>query len=142
VLERVSDGQNGSFSARVVQLCPPGATDCTTFAIDDSPATVINPTQGHTYTATVWVKADTGSTGKRVDLILRERGGATADERSYNTPITTLSGTWKKLTVTHTVLRNDRTSLDLYVLQRGAPANPSPGGGDAFRVDNVTMVKN
>jgi hypothetical protein len=94
---------------------------------------VASPRQGETYTARAWVKAASAS-GRQARIVLRESGGAIASESSAST-VVALSSSWQQLSVTRTIARGDRTALEVYISQGGATS------GDAFLVDNVSLVK-
>ena len=77
-----------------------------------APDSVVNPVQGTTYTFSVYVKdGDTNSTFK---LYIRETGGATGTEFTATASVDFPAG-WTRYSVTHTVIRNDRTDLDGYL---------------------------
>jgi hypothetical protein len=101
--------------------------------LDDSPNSVDSPRQGDTFVGSVWVKADTAA-GKPVQVVIRANGGSTASENTASSPLTLTTG-WQQVQVRHTVVRADRTSLELYVAQTDAAS------GDAFFVDSITLVK-
>jgi RHS repeat-associated protein len=126
---RVSGGQSGSWAARVAFS---GCGGCTDYSLDDSPNTVSIPVQGTLYTATAWVKAD-GVLGKQVRITVRETGGANPAQNTTSVPVV-LSDTWQPIAVQHTVIRSDRTALEVYVSQAGAAS------GDVFLADAVTLV--
>ncbi|HUR04555.1 MAG TPA: carbohydrate binding domain-containing protein [Nonomuraea sp.] len=134
-LSRVSGGQSGDYAAKVAFACPSGST-CGTYSLDDSPDTVANPAQGATYTAEIWVKAASSSAvGKRIDLILREQGGATGVEQTANATAVTLTNSWQRIMVTRKVARSGRTGLDVFAIQRNAAS------GDAFFADSASLIK-
>jgi hypothetical protein len=91
---------------------------------------VPNPRRGDVYAARAWVKA--GTAGRQMRLIVREQGGASATQSTVGAPVTLGTG-WQQLSVSRTVARADRVSLDVYVSMSGAAA------GDAFLVDNLAL---
>jgi hypothetical protein len=94
---------------------------------------VNDPLVGENYVATAWVKADS-SPGKRVRIVLREKGGGTGDLTTNGTWVT-LSGSWQQVQVVHTVTASGRTSLEVLAQQDNAAT------GDAFLLDTVSLVK-
>ena len=70
------------------------------------------PTQGVTYTASVWVKGIGTAVGKSFYLGLGEYGGASANAVTYSTQVT-LTGEWQLFMVSRTVEQADRTSLGI-----------------------------
>jgi hypothetical protein len=102
------------------------------YMLDDLDAAVQVPKQGERYTATAWVRSDK-AVGKKINLVLRlNGGGATAEV--VTSPELTLSTQWQQVTVSATVDRVDRTSLDLYIVQNAAASRNS------FQADDISLV--
>jgi hypothetical protein len=95
VLERVAGGHSGGFAAR---LSNTGTTSSTYAVLQDSP-NWLGVTVAGTYTASLWVRADTA--GGIFKLKLQEYTGSTL--RGSNVAQVTLTTSWQKVTVTYTV---------------------------------------
>lgn len=70
------------------------------------------PTQGVTYTASVWVKGVGTAIGKRFYLGLGEYGGISGTGVTYSAHVA-LTGEWQRFSVSRTVEQADRTSLGI-----------------------------
>ncbi|RKH37379.1 family 16 glycosylhydrolase [Corallococcus sicarius] len=105
----------------------------TMYSLDGAQSGIPNAPQGQTYTATAYVAAgNTGTVGKPVSLILREKSSGGTTYKLF-TADATLTTSFQRLTVTGTMERVGDT-VDVYVLQNQAVA------GNAILVDAVTLV--
>ncbi len=124
-LTRVSDGHSGSSAAKLTNT---GATTSTFATLQDSPNWVATTIAG-TYTASMWVKADTA--GAVLKLKFQEYTGSTLVS-SASSQIT-LSTSWQQITLAYAI-RSPGSTLDLQVYM----ANPAPG--TAFYADDASIV--
>jgi parallel beta-helix repeat protein len=92
-LTRVSGGHSGSWAAQLSNTTTSTQADCT---LNDSP-NWIKTTQAGTYTAGLWVRADTG--GAVLKLRLREYNGSTFVNSA--TAQITLSTAWQQIKVVY-----------------------------------------
>lgn len=114
-LTQVAGGHTGNGAA----LLTNAGTTTATCALNDSPNIVRTTTAG-TYTATLWVRAD--SPGATLVLRLREWVGSSAvgDARTY----ATLSNQWQPVTVQYTVVDPGSSTLDFNAyITKAAPGN-------------------
>ncbi len=125
VLDRVAGGHSGGFAAR---LSNTGTTTNTYAVLQDSPNWVQTTAAG-TYTASIWVRADTA--GGVFRLKLQELSGTTLV--GSNVTQATLSTGWQKVTVTYTVASPGST-LDFQAYL----ANPGPGVD--FYADDASVM--
>jgi parallel beta-helix repeat protein len=125
-LTQVSGGHSGTYAAALTNTST-GNSGCT---LNDSPNWV-NTTKAGTYTATVWVRAD--SAGRPVNVRFREYSGSTLV--GTNTTTVTLSTSWQQVTVTYTVATAG-TSLDFNVYTSTANSPP----GVCFYADDVSIT--
>jgi hypothetical protein len=93
-LTRVSGGHSGSFAAAVANTTGSTASSC---ILNDSPDWVTSTVAG-TYTASIWVRADTA--GAKLNLRIREYQGSTS-EGSKTTKVT-LGTSWQQVTLSYT----------------------------------------
>ena len=124
-LSRVAGGHSGNWAARCANPTATAAT-CT---INDSPDWV-KPTNAGTYTATVWVRADTA--GASLKLRFREYSSGTLVGTQISQ--TTLTTSWQAVTVTYTPLNPSTSSLDLNVYVTSLAPTTS------FYADDVRIV--
>jgi hypothetical protein len=123
-LGRVAGGQTGDWAAQLANTSAT-ATEC---ALNDSPNSVAVTSSG-TYTAVVWVRAD--SPGATIKLRLREYGGsALLGSASAQTTLTT---SWQRVSVAYTPTAPGASTLDLnaYV--------PSANTGTCFYADSASL---
>ncbi|CAM3056051.1 glycoside hydrolase family 16 protein [Corallococcus sp. ZKHCc1 1396] len=119
---------DGQYVARVTVS---GAA--TMYSLDGAQGAIANAPQGQAYTATAYVAAgNTGTVGKPVSLILREKNASGTTYKLFTANATLTTG-FQRLTVTGTVERVGDT-VDVYVLQNQATS------GNAILVDAVTLV--
>ncbi|WP_199732632.1 MULTISPECIES: glycoside hydrolase family 16 protein [Corallococcus] len=119
---------DGQYIARVTVS---GAASM--YSLDGAQSAITNAPQGQAYTATAYVAAgNTGTVGKPVSLILREKSAAGSTYKLFTTDAT-LTTAFQRLTITGTVERVGDT-VDVYVLQNQATS------GNAILVDAVTLV--
>jgi hypothetical protein len=97
--------------------------------LNDSPNIVRTTTVG-TYTATLWVRADTP--GATLKLRLREWIGNTAVGQAKTT--VTLTNEWQPVTVTYTAADPGASTLDLSAYVTHAPP------GSCFYVDDASVA--
>lgn len=92
-------------------------------------------TASQTYTSSIWVK---GTAGDTVQLELRERdsGGATVGTTSGT--ITTLTGSWQRLTVTRTF---GSTGVNARFIIRNISATSSPTYWDAVQLEEGSLLR-
>jgi hypothetical protein len=114
VLARVAGGHSGGFAA---QLSNTGTTNSTYAVLQDSPNWVAT-TKAGTYTASLWVRAD--SAGGIFKLKLQEFNGSTLVGSASSQ--LTLTTSWQQITVTYTVAAAG-TTLDF----QSYLTNPPPG---------------
>ncbi|RKH74550.1 carbohydrate binding domain-containing protein [Corallococcus aberystwythensis] len=118
---------NGQYVARVTVS---GAA--TLYSLDGAQSSIPNAPQGQSYTATAYVAAgNSGTVGKPVSLILREKNASGATYKLF-TADATLTTSFQRLTVTGTVERAGDT-VDVYVLQNQATS------GNTILVDAITL---
>lgn len=103
------------------------------YTIDDSPDSVLSPILNEIYTASVWLRSDS-AVGESISLKLRQRGGV-AVEKIASSQIISLTTSWQQLSLTDTINSNDRTSLDIYVVQSSRPHR-----NDAFFTDDFFLT--
>jgi hypothetical protein len=125
VLERVSGGHSGSWSARIRN----SGTSSVTMKLDDSPNWVSVSTTG-TYTVSLWARAD--SAGAKLTLKIREYASSTNIASRSSDLI--LSTSWQKVSLTYTAARPGTSTLDLTAYITG-------GAGASFLVDDVSIVR-
>ncbi|MCY1046919.1 glycoside hydrolase family 16 protein [Corallococcus sp. bb12-1] len=119
---------DGQYVARVTVS---GAA--TMYSLDGAQSAITNAPQGQAYTATAYVAAgNTGTVGKPVSLILREKSASGTTYKLF-TADATLTTAFQRITITGTVERVGDT-VDVYVLQNQATS------GNAILVDAVTLV--
>lgn len=72
--------------------------------------TISGATAGRVFTHSGWVKAKTASdVGKTLSILIFEVGGASAS--AYSSTSVVLTNEWQRITLTRTVVQNDRTSI-------------------------------
>jgi parallel beta-helix repeat protein len=123
-LGRVSGGHSGGFAAQLTNT----GTSSTTCTLNDSPNWVTQTLAG-TYTASLWVKADTP--GAILKLRLREYSGSTLLGTVISTA--TLSTSWQNVTVSYPAASPGSSLLDLNAYVTGA----SPG--TCFYADDAVL---
>jgi parallel beta-helix repeat protein len=125
-LQRVPGGRTDGWSA----LLSNGSPGPATVTLNDSPNWVAT-TQAGTYTASMWVRADTP--GAQLKLKIREYKGATL----VGQPLTmlTLTTTWQLVTVTYSPVAPGQSTLDLTAYVSNAPA------GASFYADDVSITR-
>ncbi len=87
----------------------------------DAGASLSGATANRTFTGSVWVYAEGSAVGKTMAAILREQGGAFSNQDT--TVNKTLAAGWQRLTVTRTLVRNDRTSVHLIASRPSGATN-------------------
>ncbi|HEV8450525.1 MAG TPA: right-handed parallel beta-helix repeat-containing protein [Gaiellales bacterium] len=124
-LARVTGGHSGSWAAKLANT---GSTPSTFATLQDTPNWVATTVAG-TYTASVWVRADTP--GAVLKLKIQEYSGSTLVS-SASSQIS-LSTDWQRVTLAYAV-KSPGSTLDtqMYV------SNPAPG--TAFYADDVSIV--
>jgi hypothetical protein len=124
-LQRVAGGHTGSWSALLSNTTAAPAT----VTLNDSP-NWIGVTKAGTYTASLWVRADTA--GQTLKLKLREYQGSTL----VGQPLTsiTLSTTWQLVTVTYVPVAPGASTLDFTAYVSNAPV------GATFYVDDASIT--
>jgi Carbohydrate binding domain len=110
-LSRVAGGHSSDWAAKLTNSGTAAAT-CT---LNDSPNTVAITEEG-TYTATLWVRAD--SPGQTLKLRLREYSGGTL-AGSATTPVA-LTTSWQPVTVSYTSTSPGASTLDFNAYVTGA----------------------
>jgi parallel beta-helix repeat protein len=123
-LARVAGGHSGGWAARLSNTGSSSAT-CT---LNDSP-NWIDLTSAGTYTASMWVRAD--SPGASLKLRLREYDGSTL--AGSTTQTTTLSTAWQQVTVALVASAPGSSTVDLNAYVSGAPP------GSCFYADDVVL---
>ena len=125
-LTRVSGGHSGNSAAKIANT---GTTTSTYAVLQDSPNWVATSSAG-TYTASLWVRADTA--GAVFKLKLQEYNGSTLV--GSNSAQVTLSTSWQKVTVTYTI-GSPGSTLDFqsYVT--------NPAAGSAFYADDASITR-
>ncbi len=119
---------DGQYVARVTVS---GAA--TMYSLDDAPDSFPNAPLGQTYTATASVAAgNSGTVGKPVTLIIREKSSAGATYKLFTATVS-LTTSFQRLTVSAKVERTGDT-VDVYVLQDQATS------GNSILVDAVSLV--
>lgn len=122
-LSRVAGGHESNFAARLFN----GGSSAATCLLNDSPNTV-SSTIAATYTASLWVRADTA--GATLKLRLREY--ANKSRVAMVISKITLSTSWQQVTLTHAAQAGH--SLDLNALvSRAKP-------GVCFYADNASLM--
>jgi PKD domain/Carbohydrate binding domain len=121
-LQRVPGGHGGSWSALLSNTTSAPAT----ITLNDSPNWVA-VTQPGTYTASLWVRADTP--GQQLKLKLREYQGSTL----LGQPLTalTLTTSWQLVTVSYAPVAPGASTLDLTAYVSSAPAGATVYADDA-----------
>ncbi|RKH04821.1 glycosyl hydrolase family protein [Corallococcus sp. CA053C] len=118
----------GQYVARVTVS---GAA--TMYSLDGAQSGIPNAPQGQSYTATAYVAAgNSGTVGKPVSLILREKSSGGTTYKLFTADATLTTG-FQRLSVTGTLERVGDT-VDVYVLQNQAVT------GNSLLVDAVTLV--
>ncbi len=125
-LTQAVGGHSGNYSALLTNTSSSNSS-CT---LNDSPNWVASTSPG-TYTASIWVRADTA--GKPLNLRLREYSGSTLVGTGTST--VTLSTSWQQVTVAYTVAAAG-TTLDLNAYT--ATANSPPG--TCFYADDASII--
>jgi PKD repeat protein len=125
-LTQAAGGHGGNYSALVTNTSG-GNSGCT---LNDSPNWVASTSAG-TYTASIWVRADTA--GKTLNLRLREYSGSTTVGSTTST--VTLATTWTQVTVAYTVAAAG-TTLDLNAYTTTANSPP----GTCFYADDASII--
>jgi len=125
-LQRVPGGHSGSWSALLSNTSPAPAT----VTLNDSP-NWIAVTKAGTYTASLWVRADTP--GQSLKLKLREYQGATL----VGQPLTsvTLTTSWQLVTVTYVPVAPGASTLDFTAYVSNAPV------GATFYADDASITQ-
>ena len=126
-LSRVSPGRGGSAGAALLQNGSTGLRKC---QLNDDPNWVTNTSAG-TYTASIWVRADSG--GDPIRLKLLEKSGTTV-VRS-RTASGTLITSWQQVTVVLSSVPSGRT-LDVQVFVPLDFAGP----GRCFYADDASIT--
>lgn len=124
-LARVSGGRSGGWAAQVTNGGSAGAV-C---KLNDQPNWVLT-TSVASYTATMWVRADTP--GATFSIRLREYVGGTLVGKQVAQ--TALSTTWQQVSVGYTAVSTGSSSLDLQAWIDGAPV------GTCFAADDVAIA--
>lgn len=108
-------------------------TSGTSYTVDDDPASVQATISGNVYSASAWVaSASSSSVGKSVTLRMREINSSGGLVQEVISSSTTLSNTFKRLTVNATAI-GDGNTLDVRISQTSATS------GDAFYADYFVM---
>ncbi len=126
-LEQIAGGHSGAYAGRAHRVSGGGSSG----GIDDSPNSVQQPQKDRVYAASAWVKGYNGGEGKTLTLRINEQGGATADQSSQAS--VTLTSSWQHVTVQHTVLQVDRSSLDMSLTVTGWSSS------QGFYVDDAVL---
>jgi hypothetical protein len=124
-LDRPEAGHSGTYAARLTNT----NTTATTMTLNDASPNWVATSSAGTYTATAWVRSDTG-TGK-ASLRIREYQGSTLVVLASS--VVTLSPTWQQVTLTMSPQAPGSSYLDLNVSVSGAPA------GTNLYVDDVVL---
>jgi parallel beta-helix repeat protein len=123
-LTRVSGGHTGDWAAKLTNT----GTTASTCTLNDSPDWA-RPTSTGTYTAKLWVRADTA--GATLRLRFREWSGTTLVGTA--TTVATMTTTWQLVTVAHaTVFPGSSLDLNAYVT--------SAAPGTCFYADDASIV--
>jgi PKD repeat protein len=125
-LTQAVGGHSGNYSALVTNTSS-GNSGCT---LNDSPNWVASTSPG-TYTASIWVRADTA--GNALNLRLREYSGSTTVGSATST--VTLTTSWTQVTVAYTVATAG-TTLDLNAYMTTANSPP----GTCFYADDASII--
>ena len=125
-LQRVAGGYGGAWSALLSNSSAAPAT----VTLNDSP-NWIGVTRAGTYTASLWVRAD--SPGQVLKLKLREYQGSTL----LGQPLTsvTLTTSWQLVTVQYAPVAAGNSTLDLTAYVSNAPV------GATFYVDDASITQ-
>ena len=123
-LTRVSGGHTGGWAAKLTNTGTTGST-CT---LNDSPNWVTTTSAG-TYTASLWVRADTA--GALLKLRLREYAGSTLVGSA--TPQFTLTTSWQQVSLTYTPASPGSSTLDFNAYVVSAPP------GTCFYADDAAI---
>jgi parallel beta-helix repeat protein len=127
MLTRDATGHTGNGAAQLTNTgSGPG-----TCALNDSPNWVRTTAAG-TYTATVWVRADTP--GATLKLRLQEWSGATSVGQAKSTVALTTG--WQPVSVNYTAGLPGDSTLDLNAYVTGAPP------GTCFSADDASIARN
>jgi len=101
-IARVAGGKFGPFEIQVTSSAAGGAFDFYDHTIGGA-------TAGRIFSETVWVKGIGSTIGTTLSLRLHERGGA--QPVAITTATIVLTGSFQRLTVSRTVVENDRTAI-------------------------------
>jgi parallel beta-helix repeat protein len=124
-LARVAGGHSGSWAALLANTSQ-GNSTCT---LNDSPNWVLT-NQGGTYTASLWVKAD--SPGQTLKLRIREYAGSTL--MAAPTVQVSLTTSWRQVSVVHTPsVVGSSLDVNAYV----SKAQP----GTCFYADDISITR-
>lgn len=126
MLARVEGGHSGVWSAKATNGTG-GATGCT---LNDSPNWV-STTQGGSYTASIWARAD--SPGAVLKLRLREYQGSTS--LGSQSASVTLTTAWQRVSTTYVPAAPGSSTLDLNAYVSSAPV------GTCFYADDLSVVR-
>jgi parallel beta-helix repeat protein len=126
VLERVSGGHSGGWSARVSNT----GTSSTTCLLNDSPNWIASTVAG-TYTARLWVRSSTS--GALFRLRLREYSGTTLV--GSQTSSTSLDTAWQEVLLRYTPTMPGASTLDL----NGYTTTTPPG--TCFQADDISLTR-
>jgi parallel beta-helix repeat protein len=124
-LARVAGGHSGSWSAKLTNT---GSTASTFATLQDAPNWVATTVAG-TYTASVWVRADTP--GAVLKLKIQEYNGSTLVSSASSQVV--LSTAWQRVTLAYAV-RSPGSTLDTQMFVS------NPAAGTAFYADDVSIV--
>ncbi len=123
---RTAGGHSGSFAAVLANTTTSTLADCT---LNDSPNWVGQTTAG-TYTASMWVRADTA--GASLKLRLREYAGSTFSGQAIGTVV--LGTGWQQVSVSYVPTVPGGSSLDLTAYTSSAPP------GTCFWADDASLT--
>jgi hypothetical protein len=93
-------------------------------------------TAGRVFTHTMWIYGAGSMIGKTWLIGVQEQGGAFGASEQTTTSFTIVAG-WQKVTVTRTIIRNDRTSIAGYL-----QATSTPVIGNTMWLDGVQFEEN
>ena len=135
VLTRDTDvSKFGSYSLLVTANNVPAST---VFGSPPTSETVVS--RGTPYTASAWVKGESGTTvGRTLTVTCQENGGAAASARTLGT--ITLTADWQLVTCTHTIVEPDRTGMtsEIWVGATSIGDKYWIDGYDFVQLDHVT----
>ena len=77
--------------------------------------TGVQPEQGRTYVALVWIKGTETSTGDEISISLRENGVHSSETETNGFFV--LSDKWKPIAITHTIQGRDTTFLSIHIIK-------------------------